>query len=833
MKKMRFVGAILVLALTFACMAGLVPAKAGEKLILMNNDDSKVAIEPGMTVHKSLPVKTVSPMFQLSSLKLDIDSPLISASNIKLVKGDGREVITGESINQMSELKLEFDLTSKDSLKIGTYTATLKGKVWIDEYDPDAGNEEVILLTFDVFVPNEKSPIMLSIDSVNYNEDLVMPGSSFDLYLTVRNNGQTDALNVYVSLGMDEGLDPGYSVELHRIGDIYAGNSGKITIPVNVLSDCKVGQHTITANFTYKDSAGEEKTSSKNIYVNVKEVGKVDNAPFISLLTNDNYKKITPDSKDSVTVKIKNEGDADAKNVRLRVPEGLGADVGITKAFTSDYIDVGTIEPGKTMKVDIPFVVAKSGQKELTDIKIEVDYTGKDESAVKTAKMSLYLVSPEAAVPEENRDLITITGASHTPSTPYAGSNVTVYFTVNNGGTRTIRDFKIKGEQLSKANFEPISSNPETYVGDIEKGKSKSVSMTFRVGEEIPEGLNTLAFSYTYVDADGVMQNGNYSMYVLNVVNEKGSSIGKPKLIVDSWNVVDEKGDIHAGDVFDLNFSLLNTHGTKAAKNIKITLTQAEGIFAPKSGSNMFYETKIGPGERIEKTIQLKAKSTTATGDYDLVIKVEYEYDDMSDADKEAGGVTDDNTLKIHTVENYRPKIENLFVEGMDGGIYMGQEATLSFEFYNMGQSQLNNVFVTVEGDFALANNSEMSFVGTVMAGGQEYVSPSIIPLVSGEAQGTVVVHFEDSNGDEVTTSSNFMAMVEDFPSGDFGGDFYDPGFDPGFDMPEEEAAEPIMPVWAFILMLVAVLGLGTLITYKVIISSKKKKMRREADMAD
>ena len=49
-------------------------------------------------------------------------------------------------------------------------------------------------------------------------------------------------------------------------------------------------------------------------------------------------------------------------------------------------------------------------------------------------------------------------------------------------------------------------------------------------------------------------------------------------------------------------------------------------VFSATTGSNSFYIDAIDPGSTVEKTINLKVKSDTATGAYDLTIKVSYEY---------------------------------------------------------------------------------------------------------------------------------------------------------------------------------------------------------------
>ncbi|MBR5967195.1 MAG: hypothetical protein IK001_01230, partial [Lachnospiraceae bacterium] len=251
-------------------------------------------------------------------------------------------------------------------------------------------------------------------------------------------------------------------------------------------------------------------------------------------------------------------------------------------------------------------------------------------------------------------------------------------------------------------------------------------------------------------------------------------------------------------------------------------------------------EIKAGSTASLE--IELKTRMDAVTGDYPITLLVEYEYEDMSDVDKEKGGVSEENTVKLRAIENYRPVIENIHIDSW-AGINVGEPVDLSFEFYNMGKSTLGNVYVTIEGDFMLANNSNMSYVGAVNGYSSEYVTPSVVPLVGGEAHGTVTVHFEDSNGEEVTLSQDFTEYVNDngggydpgydpgmdWPSDDPG---YDPGFDPGGDIDGEKSGKILgMPIWLFIVVCAVVVA-GVVATV-IVISKKRKNKVKDIDDED
>ena len=102
-----------------------------------------------------------------------------------------------------------------------------------------------------------------------------------------------------------------------------------------------------------------------------------------------------------------------------------------------------------------------------------------------------------------------------------------------------------------------------------------------------------------------------------------------------------------------------------------------------------------------------------------------------------------------------------------------------------------------------------------------------MIPQTPGMCSGTIVMKFENSNGDLEEYRHEFSdIMVGEMPEGgDFmGGDMYDPGM-PSFN-PEEQAdvKKDILPVWAFVLIQVAILVIFIPVVRMIMIKAYKKK---------
>ena len=204
---------------------------------------------------------------------------------------------------------------------------------------------------------------------------------------------------------------------------------------------------------------------------------------------------------------------------------------------------------------------------------------------------------------------------------------------------------------------------------------------------------------------------------------------------------------------------------------------------------------------------------------------LEYEYDGMPVSETGEGGVEVTEKKMIPIKENLRVSVENMTVGGWQTP-FVDQTTQLTFSIYNMGKSALNNVFFTVEGDFTVANGSSY-YYGTLQEGYPDYVEMDIIPTVAGEAKGTLTVHMEDSNGDEVTYETEISGEVMEADS--FEPEPDDPGMDlptdvfPMDDTQEGEKLMLSMPV------LLGIIGAGVfvfvfVIVLVVVFATRKKK---------
>lgn len=654
--------------------------------------------------------------------------------------------------------------------------------------------------------------------------------SSCNLTVELENIGKRTAENIRVlipeegGIGASSGILPEYGAEGVLVEYLNAGEKTTVTLPLSITKSAAAGLRELTVQVDYENSEGKQLTAVAKAYLTVTQPDtkpEIKNNVVISQMTQSPERPMAGEIL-TLSFLVTNNGSDDISGLQL-----FGKDLpndNFEPVSADARENVGTLKQGESKKVTMQFRIGNNVTDGTKKLNIGISYIDANGDLSPEKSTEVYILNIKGVTKEELKNDIVISDIVQSPSSPLVGENVTITFNVANRGAKEITELKFAGSNLGTSGFEPISSEVFTTAGTVAAGASKKVSMTFKLGERISEGFNMLTLDYTYKDGNGDVQKGQTSMYVLNVKNQSSSANSRPKLIIDSFSSSME--ELRAGESFDFTFALKNTHASKAAKNITVTVVQAQDVFSATTGSNSFYIDAIEPGSTVEKTINLKVKSDTATGAYDLTIKVSYEYEDMSQADLQAGGASEDLPIKLQAVENSRPAVQNLSVGYYWDTPTVNQATTMTFDFYNMGRSSLNNVYVSLEGDFQMESGKTV-IIGTVSAGSSSYQEISILPLVEGMANGKLIVHFEDSNGDEVTKEFD---LPETYVQGepqmpDWSGDNYNPGGDVSVGGNEiVEAKKPLMPVWAYALSLAGALVVGLLVTRGIVISSYKKK---------
>lgn len=807
--------AILAIVMIVTGMIGTdcqIQAATGAAIIITNDPDA--TIKPGETQHIKVGIKATTAYVYNPTIELSVaDTAPITVSKPTLTWSDAPI----NYVTTSTEVYLEFDVKAKDTAKIGTYPIEAKF-IYNDFLNGTDGVTTSISTS--IKVTEEKNPAQLTVGNVELNNTNI--GNDTKLTFTVKNEGELTAKNAYLTMNFGDFIEEEYTAKDIKIGDLAAGETQNITLPVSILSTATIGRKTITANFVYKSSEGTELKASYNIYVNLTSAVKETKAPKLNITNMNVPDSLKQSDKFPLSVDIENIGGADAENIQVSIDSASVDATGILKNYFTDNITTDDMISDASTTVTIPLEVSKYATGGLKAVKVVIAYTD-DEGKAYTSSDTVYIdIAASTIIPTPVADSanLVISNVVQTPSQPVAGEKVEISFDVENKGKVDANELKISTEGLTSATFIPVESEPYLYYETLKAGKKLHVTIPLVVSTSIVEGLNSITVKCAY--AGGGESTANIP--IRDVINDGG--ISKPKLIISKYTTDTE--ELRAGSTFKFTFDVYNTNASVAAKNITLTVSQADNIFTVTQGSNSFFINKIAPGETVSETLEMKVKSDASTKAYPIEILIEYEYDGAK-ANPTTGDIGEKRTekLNLQAVENARPVIDNVNVYSFDGNVVSGTPATLSFEFYNMGRSPLNNVIARVEGDFT-KTDGDMYFLGNAAEGSSTYVEFPVMPNIEGTASGVIKLTYEDSNGDEVVFSKDFTAQVNSAVVMDPGA--MDPGAGEVFNPTVATAKKAIVPIWGFVAIECLIFIIFIPITRKIIINVYKAKLRKQEE---
>ncbi|MDF2483883.1 MAG: hypothetical protein K0R46_51 [Herbinix sp.] len=781
-------------------------AYAGAHSITLSDtmENSELVLTPGEVKHMRVPIKSAGGGMLDAMVSVSASNAPFSLSPARLTRPDQT---TTTILYDYGTTYVDFDINVKETAKIGSYPITIKVS------SPEEGGTNSQSLIIEVHVLEELTPAQLIMSDLKVGNAII--GSQAEITFTLKNDGGITARNTYYHIDYGTtNIVPKYETPNIKVGDLAPGDVKYVTLPIGILSNAEAGLKTLTATFEYKDSDGTKGTDSHQVYVDVK---KNEDAPEL-LIDSVTYEgELKPGADIIVKAVVRNYGEVKADNVTIKIDDATtGADA-FYKNYFKDSVYVGGVKVDAKIEAKLPLTVssqATGGNKKVNLILGYEDGNGNKY----TSTITIY---PEiiGGSSSTNSGLV-INNVKQIPEQPIAGDNMQVSFDLQNKSQSDITEVKVSLQGLDGTTFIPTNSEPYILVDKIEAGKSKKISIPLKVSDSIPEGLNNLSVKYSYAGNTAI---DPVIIPIRNVQNDMGKN-SKPKLIISKY--ITDVEELRAGTTFNFTFDIYNTHSSIAAKNITVTITQADNIFSVTQGSNSFFISKIAAGETVQQSVELKVKSDASTKTYPLKLTIEYEYDGMQ-PNPETGVVGEKIAaeLNLQAVENSRPVVDYVNVYSWDGNVVVGNPATLSFEFYNMGRSPLNNVIATVEGDFSKADGA-MYFLGNVAEGSSTFAEFDVLPNLEGTANGVLRVSFEDSNGDKIEFTKEFTTEV--MPA-----TVFDPGMENGGsvdvfnpDVPVAKAA--ILPVWLFIIIQIVIVAVFIPVTRKVIISLYKAKLRKQ-----
>ncbi len=591
---------------------------------------------------------------------------------------------------------------------------------------------------------------------------------------------------------------------------IINGSSGvltgraRVTLQYSVAGNADSGYRTLTLRAVNPNDESEV-YCKYNVYVNV--VRNIDGFSSLSKIVFDvNYSITGSDSliggqMNNLKLSIFNRATVRVSNARVKIdlPSGLTIQTG------SDVRNLGSFIYGETYIVDYPVTISDNLESGSYPISVTVSGTTvEDQVAIELASTeTVYIPVSGKGAPAGDASVPVLIVDSFDAGEIKAGEEFTLKLGLKNIGTKEIKSVKLSVSDPSGRLYPAKTNN--IYISSVATEEISQQSIVMKAGSDAVGANIPLNVYMSYTDANGnVLENNDaITISVPGGSQLADGSVVNPILMVTDYSYGGE--NVLAGSDFPLTITVTNTSG-KPLRNIKLTVMDGSGAVIPEKGSSSAFVSNIGAGGSASKTFYMTVANSVLPGINNMSISMTYE-------DYDGGSFSASDSISVPIAQKDRLVIDDILDPGY---LSAGMEGYITVNYYNMGQTVLNNLRISVEGENFMLQGAASTYVGNMSSGRSDYYNFVIYPNEEGISSGTVTFTYEDGAGNEqsIVKEFNFAIAPQFFP-----------GDNDMMPMPIEPEA-PGLPPWA---KWVAI-GAGVIIiivAYRVI--KKRKKAKAEA----
>lgn len=588
------------------------------------------------------------------------------------------------------------------------------------------------------------------------------------------------------------------------VKSMRSGNTAELTVAVNTDKFTKPGLYPFKFKLVYFNAWRDQYQREYLVYIYVENdlrdaslAVRTSAADGIGAVAGKSFK---------VPVYVMNTGDFYARDVFITV-QGLSQDK-FTLSSGSNRINYDIIYGGSHRTFDLNLIAAPNLRTGSYPLSFKVEYT--TESGEKVSEEQEIWIPVTGSGDAVNS--LEITELKTSEVTVSSSDIFDVSVTIKNTGTANAEQIKVSADGTSA--LLPVTQNL-FIVSRLAPGESRSFTFKFQPSPDAKRGSVPIVIKVESLDSSG--NNSAISQAVSVFVDADGGASDPnknvPKIIVGSYSY--EPKQVKAGEQFTLYMSFRNTHTNKTIRNIKGNFNVEEksnetgNVFTPVDSSNTFYIDEIKPRGSYDWTVNLYTIPDAQSKTYTVIISFEYE-------DEQGNPYTAQEIIGIPVYQPSRFEISDI---SAPSEIYMGDRAYINFSLYNMGKTDLYNVKMRVEGDFAADPMS--TYFGNFTPGYMEWCEVAVIPMQPGMGRGKIVVEYETTSGELLTFEKEFALNVLEMPS-------FDPEFpvDGGFPMDpgmNEGQGGFIGSVWFYVTIGVAVAA-AAIVTVIVVRKRRKSK---------
>ncbi len=363
----------------------------------------------------------------------------------------------------------------------------------------------------------------------------------------------------------------------------------------------------------------------------------------------------------------------------------------------------------------------------------------------KTETLNLPLEAAGAATSDPQ---IKITSFRAVPTEP--GKYFSLNITVANKGETEAREVKLTldGDAL----LFPVDATNLIYIDRLAPGEEREIYLDMGMSAKDNLDVYQLTTTLKYVDPWNTgFSTGETLSITARTLGVSDASAGIPRVIIGKYTL--SSPTVLAGDTVTLNLHIQNT-SSEQVNNVKVSLGVVqtdEGrstVFSPVDSSHTFYLPRINPGATLVHSIDLFVDPASTAKTYVVPVDIVYE-------DRENRVHNEEDIVNIPVTQEARLQLINL---ELPQRAVMGEPVYIVADIANVGRVVLNNVMVSIEGDFPKENASY--YFGQMQIGGSDYFEGTIIPAQDGELRGNLVLSYLDNTNQQITITEPFTLEV-------------------------------------------------------------------------
>lgn len=452
--------------------------------------------------------------------------------------------------------------------------------------------------------------------------------------------------------------------------------------------------------------------------------------------------------------------------------------------------------------------------------------------------VNVWVTTSDGSTEEEENKLDYDFVVGENQSTPYAGYNDVMNFSVNlrNSGLKKVYDVRVYMQldaDITKFPFEINDGNYDRLMGDMEPNQTVAVPYSMAVREEVKSGFYPINYKIAYrEESDGDFSEPVEKIFFVHVKGKDDDELSpdanenertKARIVVESFST--EPGEVYAGNAFALKVKMKNASSNVKASNIMFTFASEEvnssPVFTAEDGSTSVVVNELAPGATADLQLIFRPSPTAEQRAYTMTIKEQYDSPEFKNAKEE---------VKISIPVKQEPRLNTGTIEVMPDSISVGSETNVMFSINNTGKVLLYNVMARFEGD---SIQSTDAYVGNIKPG----ETGNVDAMITGTAPTTddgkikIVISFEDENGNTTEVEKEMKLFVMEVMEPDFGD--MEAGNMGGIDgMGGMEEEQTFLSKYKVLLIVSGVI-LAVIIVAVVVTVRKKKKAKLEEEGID